>query len=186
MKITKLSTICKSVSETFDNSKEFIVLVNTGDVEEGLVLNHEIIENKNIKGQFKKTFRQDDILYSEIRPINKHYAFINFDAENYVASTKLMVIRPETEKINPKFLYYFLADTYTIEYLQLLAETRSGTFPQITFSEIQSLEINLPNLDIQEKIIKLIESIDSKKELNKSINNNYYLSFKMNLSNFWS
>ena len=168
----KINDLCQSVSDTFDTNKKEIILINTGDVENGIVLNHEITENKNIKGQFKKTFKEGDILYSEIRPINKHFAFIDFDSDNYVASTKLMVIRPYTDKIIPKYLYYFLSSDYIIEYLQLLAETRSGTFPQITFSEIASIDIKLPSLKIQENIIEIIEHIDNKIELNNKINNN--------------
>ena len=168
----KINKLCKSVSDAFDTNKKEIILINTGDVENGIVLNHELSENKNIKGQFKKTFQKGDILYSEIRPNNKHFAFINFDSENYVASTKLMVIRPYTDKIMPQYLYYFLSSDYIIKYLQLLAETRSGTFPQITFSEIASIDIKLPNLKTQENIVKIIENIDNKIKINKKINNN--------------
>ena len=83
-----------------------------------------------------------------------------------------MVIRPYTDKIMPQYLYYFLSSDYIIKYLQLLAETRSGTFPQITFSEIASIDIKLPNLKTQENIVKIIENIDNKIKINKKINNN--------------
>ena len=48
-----------------------VILVNTSDVLDGKILNHEKVPNKNLKGQFEKTFRTDDILYSEIRPANR-------------------------------------------------------------------------------------------------------------------
>ena len=60
-----------------------------------------------------------------------------------------------------------------IEDLQHLAETRSGTFPQITFnSELANIEILLPPLETQEKIAQVLSSLDDKIELNNKINQN--------------
>jgi type I restriction enzyme S subunit len=56
--------------------------------------------------------------------------------------------------------------------LQVLAETRSGTFPQITFSEIRNIEIPLPPLPIQRTIAATLSCLDDKIELNNRINAN--------------
>lgn len=170
----KLGDVCSSISETYHNKDAFVVLVNTSDVLEGKILNHELVKNEKLKGQFKKTFKKDDILYSEIRPANKRFAYVNFDdTSNYIASTKLMVLRPNKEKILPKFLFNILKSEDIISELQHLAETRSGTFPQITFSsELAPMEILLPPLEIQKKIAGVLSAFDDKIELNNKINNN--------------
>ncbi|MBP5793903.1 MAG: hypothetical protein J6W46_09720, partial [Spirochaetaceae bacterium] len=91
-----IGDICNSVSETYSRHDNYVVLINTSDVLEGKFLTHQSSKNEDLKGQFKKTFQKDDILYSEIRPANKRYAFVDFDnTENYIATTKLMVIRPD-------------------------------------------------------------------------------------------
>ena len=61
--------VCETISETYRRNDNEVVLVNTSDVLEGNILNHQLVENKNLKGQFKKTFIKEDILYSEIRQI---------------------------------------------------------------------------------------------------------------------
>lgn len=167
----KIGDVCDSISETFRGTAEEVVLINTSDVLEGKCLNHTKTENKNLKGQFKKTFRKDDILYSEIRPANKRFAYIDFEPVDYIASTKLMVLR-HNEKINPHYLFYILKSNAVIEQLQMLAESRSGTFPQITFSELANLPILLPNLSEQNKILSVLEALDNKIELNRRINDN--------------
>ena len=151
-----------------------VVLVNTSDVLEGKVLNHDYVDNVNLKGQFKKTFQRDDILFSEIRPANKRYAFVDFDdTQDYIASTKLMVLRPMKEKVLPLYLYFILKSKPMLSELQYLAETRSGTFPQITFdSELSTMPVALPSINIQEKIISTLKSIDDKIDNNTSINKN--------------
>lgn len=166
--------LCDTISDTYRGDDKDVVLINTSDVLEGKVLNHQVVENKNLKGQFKKTFKENDILYSEIRPANKRYAFVDFgDTDNYIASTKLMVLRPRKDVIRPRFLFSFLASKSVLEELQQLAETRSGTFPQITFSsELAPTPINVPDLETQDRIVGILDVIEGKISTNAEINKN--------------
>jgi len=167
----KIGDVCNTISDTYKNNAESVVLINTSDVLEGKCLNHEKVPNKDLKGQFKKTFQKNDILYSEIRPANKRFAYIDFDPIDYIASTKLMVIR-HNEKILPQYLFYILKSQTIIEELQMLAESRSGTFPQITFSEVANIEIKLPPIEQQRRILGVLKSLDDKIEVNRKINEN--------------
>jgi type I restriction enzyme S subunit len=166
-----IGDVCSTISETYKANSSEVVLVNTSDVLEGKCLNHIKVDNKDLKGQFKKAFHQNDILYSEIRPANKRFAFIDFEPTDYIASTKLMVIR-NNESILPEYLFYILQSKTVIEELQMLAESRSGTFPQITFSEVSRMQIKLPNTEEQIKILGVLKSLDKKIELNRRINDN--------------
>ena len=167
----RIGDVCNTISDTYRGNAEDVVLINTSDVLEGKCLNHIKTPNRDLKGQFKKTFRKDDILYSEIRPANKRYAYIDFDATDYIASTKLMVIR-HNERILPQYLFYILKSQAVVDELQMLAESRSGTFPQITFSEIANMEIKLPPIEQQRQLISILKSLDDKIEVNRKINEN--------------
>ena len=161
--------LCSSISETYKDNAKKVVLINTSDVYEGKCTNHTFVDNKNLKGQFKKTFRPNDILYSEIRPANRRFAYIDFDTKDYIASTKLMVIRAN-KGVNPKYLYQLLRNNTTINTLQMLAESRSGTFPQITFSELSNIEIDVPSEENQDLIVTILSSLDAKIETNNKLN----------------
>ena len=163
---------CSSISDTYREKKNMVTLINTSDVLEGRVINHERVPNSNLKGQFKKTFQRDDILYSEIRPQNRRFAYVDFSPIDYIASTKLMVIRAKKDVVSPKYLYYFLKNSSTVAELQLLAETRSGTFPQITFSEVANLTIPVPSLAVQEVIVQTMQCLEDKITCNEQINDN--------------
>ena len=170
-KTYRIGDICESVSDTYRRGSASVVLVNTSDVLDGVCLNHTRVQNKDLKGQFKKTFKKDDILYSEIRPANKRFAYVDFDPTDYIASTKLMVIR-SSDKVRPRYLFYFLKRQDMLDELQALAESRSGTFPQITFSELALFEIKLPSLETQDRIVAAIDSFEYKIALNNRINHN--------------
>ena len=165
----RLGEVCESVSQTFREQAEKVVLINTSDVLDGRVTNHSYVPNENLRGQFKKTFQLNDILYSEIRPRNRRFAFVDFDASGYVASTKLMVIRGN-EKVLPEFLFQILKSDLVINQLQLMAESRSGTFPQITFSELAALDVSIPSIAEQREIAATLRAFDDKIANNTKIN----------------
>lgn len=164
---TNLKECLDTISKTYNlKEKEEIIFLNTGDIEEGKFLHNDLSEVKGLPGQAKKSIQKGDILYSEIRPKNKRFAFVYFDSSEYVVSTKLMVLRPKNE-IDSLFYYQILKTESTITELQFLAESRSGTFPQITFDTLSAIEFSLPN---EPKIIE--EYVKQLKEIfNKSIQN---------------
>ena len=168
----KIGDVCDTISQTFKSNVTEVVLINTSDVLEGKVLNHEKVPNEKLKGQFKKEFKKDDILYSEIRPKNKRFAYVDFDSEGYIASTKLMVLRSKLNMIYPPFLFQILKSDKIVNELQMIAEARSGTFPQITFNELPNLEIHIPSVEKQKGIAEFLGYFDRKIELNNKLNAN--------------
>ena len=170
----KLSDLVDTVSDTRKINKDKVVLINTSDIFDGDVLNHSYTDNSNLRGQFKKRFEKNDILYSEIRPANKRFAYVDFDSEDYIASTKLMVLRKKSNSITNRFLYYCLTNDFFTEKMQHLAEARSGTFPQITFDVLKNESINVPSIENQNKITMVLDNINNKIKSNNEINNNLY------------
>ena len=91
--IAKVGDLADSISETHKFGKDHLVFLNTSDVLLGKFLHCCYSEVRDWPGQAKKSIRKDDILFSEIRPANGRWAYVNVEADDYVVSTKLMVIR---------------------------------------------------------------------------------------------
>ena len=162
-----LSDIAKNVSITFDFKRvSEVVFINTGDVLEGDFLHSNRSPHAGLPGQAKKSIRPEDILFSEIRPANKRYAYVDFDSSDYVVSTKFMIIRGSQE-IHPRLLYRILTAKDTLDEFQVQAESRSGTFPQITFDSISHLPIVLPSIGIQEAFQRAVDKMDDQIKVNK-------------------
>lgn len=53
-KVGIIGDLCSTVSQTYKGNDSEVVLINTSDVENGDILNHESVANTNLKGQFKK------------------------------------------------------------------------------------------------------------------------------------
>ena len=140
------------------NANSKVVLLNSSDVTQGLFAELPLVDNVNLKGQFKKRFQKDDILYSEIRPRNKHYAYCYFDSDRYIASTRLIVLRGKKEKIvSNTLLYQYLISQTVFEEFTLKTETRSGTFPQGNYQDLSSIVV--PYSDNQKEIAGSLDVI---------------------------
>ncbi len=161
--------VCETISETHKVKKGKLIFLNTGDIERGKILHKNYSPVEKMPGQAKKSIKKGDILFSEIRPANGRWAYVDFESEDFIVSTKLMVIRAN-EKINSRYLYHLLTSPEIVKKLQQLAEARSGTFPQITFTQLSNIEFSLPPRETQRKIASFFDSIERAIELLSSTN----------------
>ena len=147
---------------------EEVVLINSSDVTEGYFDHHNYSPNKNLKGHFKKRFQKGDILYSQVRPRNRHWAYCNFDANDYLASTQLMVIRNNPSLITSILLYQYIISDNVWKEFTLKTETRSGTFPQGNYEDLSQIRVPY-NSDV-EGISNQLETLYAKMFMLKKVN----------------
>ena len=161
-----LGDLCQSISVTHKFDKNALIFLNTGDVEDGRFLHSNLMAVKEMPGQAKKTIAPGDILYSEIRPINRHFAYVIFPSDDYVVSTKLMVIR--AKNFDTRRLYHYLTSENVLNELQLQAESRSGTFPQIRFENVSKLPILIADEQTESEFVKILHTVfDQIEQLNR-------------------
>ena len=72
------------------------------------------------------------------------------------------------EICNPHYLYYYFCDKK--EYLKGIAG--GSTMPILNKSTFENIEVNLQDRNTQDKIVKFINAIDNKIELNNHTNDN--------------
>ena len=166
-----LGDIACNISRPFDfKNINSVVFVNTGDVLSGEFLHENKVDAKGLPGQAKKAIEKGDILYSEIRPGNKRYVLISKDnVENFVVSTKFMVIKA-TGPVSPEYLYLILTSRECEEEFKVIADSRSGTFPQITFDSVSYYPVRFPSAKLQKTVVAIDGAITKKIQLNRQIN----------------
>ena len=164
----KLSDICKYRSEKIDLK----------DIKENeYVSTDNMLPNFSGIGELKSfpnvdrvsRFYKNDILLSNIRPYFKKMILSDNDSG---CSSDVLVIETTSKDVNPRFLYYRLRSDDFFDYVIL---TSKGTkMPRGDKTAIMNFELEVPKLEIQNKVVKIIESIDKKIKLNNEINNNLY------------
>lgn len=168
--ISELGKVAFNASRPFQFSdSERVVFVNTGDVLHGKFLHENLSESRGLPGQAKKALKNNDILLTEIRPENGRYAYVDFDVSKHVVSTKFMVIE-SLGRVSPRFLYHVITNSSALKEFQRIAESRSGTFPQITFESIAHYPIPVPPKEDQENLAKFLDEIDDRITLLRETN----------------
>lgn len=89
--------------------------------------------------------------------------------DEYIISNKQLRVRFDNNKITPLFAYYWFS-SYWIQKL-ILQRNVGSTVPLINLSVLKGLPITLPkSINVQNKIVEVLENISLKIELNNRIN----------------
>ena len=89
-----------------------------------------------------------------------------------IIANNMFKINLDNSIVLNRYAYYFLKQDLVYNYLR--SSQNSSTMPSINFGILNKLEIEIPNLDNQRKIVKFLCNIDQKIESNNKINNNLY------------
>lgn len=120
-------------------------------------------------------FRNGDTLLARITPCleNGKTAFVDILSEDEVGfgSTEYIVLRAIPQKMVPEFVFYFvISDWFRKRAIALM--TGSSGRQRIQTDKLMNLEVTMPDLETQKKIIKILSVIDQKIELNRKQNQN--------------
>lgn len=96
--------------------------------------------------------------------------YIEKDIES-VYNNGLIRITAKREVVSPPFLYYLIRSTECQDYIQSIAYGTS-TQPNMKIKDFLNFDINLPSLEVQDKIIAIIDKIEKKIRTNSQINEN--------------
>ena len=90
--------------------------------------------------------------------------------KNGIIANNLFKINLDNDIVLNKYMYYYLSQKEIFNYLR--SSQSSSTMPAISFSIMNSLEIDIPSIDYQKKAINILLKIEKKQELNNKINDN--------------
>ena len=163
----KLGDVVSSNKENIGKSYPFqtILYLDTGSITRGKIDSFQEYDLSNAPSRAKRLVKNNEIVYSTVRPIQRHYGFIVNPQENLVVSTGFAVIEAKEHLSEPLFIYYFLTSDEIVETLDVIAEASTSTYPSLKPSDIETLDILLPPLSEQRAIASMLFSLDDKIDL---------------------
>jgi type I restriction enzyme S subunit len=142
-----------------------IQYLDTGSITCNKIESYQYYNIEDAPSRAKRLVKEEDIIYSLVRPNQLHYGFIKFPQKNLVVSTGFVTITCKKEILNPKFLYYYLTQNSVIEYLHTIAEASTSAYPSLKPIDIENLDIEIPSLEEQKRITSILSSLDEKIDL---------------------
>lgn len=119
-----------------------IMYLDTSSLNEGSITDRQFLNLSDAPSRAKRLVKHNDILFSTVRPDQKHYGIVKDPEENLVVSTGFCVI--SAERISPHFVYLLLTNSEMTEFLHSIAEGSTSTYPSLKPVDIEKVEFQLP------------------------------------------
>lgn len=148
----------------FYRSKEIIEKSNGNDISTELFISHEHFEK--IKSKFGAPIA-GDILLTSVGTLGIPYQVKTKD-KFYFKDGNLTWFRNFSVRVNPKFLYYWLSSPVAKRKFDEV--TIGSTQKALTIVALKSIEIELPSIQVQNHIVIILDSLNSKLSNNRQIN----------------
>ena len=166
---------CAKFNDATYSPKEGWPVINyldTGNISENRVSEIQQLEagKDKVPSRARRKVEAGDIVYSTVRPNQKHFGLLKSVPENFLASTGFAVLRGKEGIADTGFLYWFLAQDHIVDYLHSIAENSTSAYPSIRPSDLEQLTVSLPPLPEQRAIAHVLGTLDDKIELNRRMN----------------
>ncbi|AFF20447.1 type I R-M system S protein [Helicobacter pylori ELS37] len=130
----------------------------------------DLIKEK-LPSRAKRKCSINSIIYSSVRPNQRHFGIIKEIPKNFLVSTAFIVIDIiDLKKLDPNYLYYYITQDKITHYLQRIAECGTSSYPSITPLDFLNIKIKLYPLETQQRIARTLSILDQKIENNHKIN----------------
>lgn len=172
----RLGDFCVTNTDSYSPREEwgFVNYLDTGNITNNTTDSIQYIDIKSEKlpSRARRKVKRNSIIYSTVRPNQRHFGIIKSQPENFLVSTGFAVIDVNTNVLDADFLYYLLTQDALVEALHAIAEQSTSAYPSIKPSDLENLEIEIPDLDTQRKIADVLSSLDRKITQNTDVNEN--------------
>ena len=171
---TRVGNICKTNQNTYSLGEkwQFVNYLDTGNITENCIkeIQYIVMGKDNFPSRARRKVDVDDILYSTVRPNQRHYGIIKDVLPNMLVSTGFAVITVDKTIADSDFLYYYLTQNNIVESLHAIGEQSVSAYPSIKPSDMENLEILLPPIEVQREIGCTLRVLDDKIANNTAIN----------------
>ena len=175
--VVKLAEACDINPDTvvpetrYPNSTVFyadISSVNNGD---GRFLGYTEVGSSEAPSRARRGVRDGDVLLSTVRPNLKAFTILKEVPERALASTGFAVLRARPDIAEPAFILALMRSDESVR--QMVAVMGKGSYPSINQTDVSSINVPLPPLDVQREIVAEIEGYQRVLDGALAVVNNY-------------
>lgn len=137
---------------------EYINYYDISSVGSGILQDIQKVKTREAPSRARRSVEAGDSIIATVRPENKTYYYFRECSNQDIVSTGYAVLRPNTDIIDSRFLYYAISSNDYISYL--VQNEKGATYPAVDEKIISNGIIPLPPLPIQKKIAFVLSCYD--------------------------
>lgn len=148
-------------SKNTNKYDDYINYIDTSSVVSGELMTVQHL-TEDFPSRANKRIEKDDILYSSVRPILKHFYHYENVIDHAIASTGFCVIRNKNkDNYSTKFLYYYLSTNQVVSFLDNIAQNSQATFPSFSKKDLETIDLPDLPLPTQRRIASILSTYDA-------------------------
>lgn len=172
----RLGDVCCVNTEAYSEKErwDYVHYLDTGNITKNCIDEIQYIDlmKEKLPSRARRKVKYNSILYSTVRPNQCHYGIVKEQSSNFLVSTGFSVIDVIDERVDADFLYCYLTMNTVTEKMHAIAEQSTSAYPAIKSSDIEDLELKLPDILTQKCIASFLMSLEHKITNNTKLNKN--------------
>ena len=158
----KIGDLVNSNERNYSSKDKFdeILYLDTGSITDNYISEIKAINTKidEIPSRCKRKVKDGDILFSTVRPNNRHFGIIYKPAENFIVSTGFSVLSTKQQEISAEFIYMLLTSDEILQDINEIAELSVTTYPTISNDDLLNITIEIPQNYDYNSINKILKT----------------------------
>lgn len=122
-------------------------------------LNVPLVEPADAPSRARQLVQEGDVLVSTVRPNLNGVALVDSEFDGATASTGYCVLRPDPERLDSNYLFYWVQAPGFIE--KMVREATGANYPAVSDRIIKASELPLPALAEQKRIATILNKADT-------------------------
>jgi type I restriction enzyme S subunit len=132
----RLGSACSTNADTYSPKEKwaFVNYLDTGNITNDHVdsIQYIDVETEKLPSRARRKVKTNSIIYSTVRPNQRHFGIIKSQPDHFLVSTGFTVIDVNPDVLDADFLYYVLAQDSIVENLHAIAEQSTSAYPLLT------------------------------------------------------
>lgn len=159
-KVVEIKDICTNATENYSPKEawSYVNYLDTGNITGNHISNVQHIDTtkQKLPSRARRKVQSNDIIYSTVRPNQKHYGMIREPLNNMLVSTGFAILRTKS-MFSSNLLFIWLTQKEMTDKLHSIAEQSTSAYPSIRAEDIMVVKILQPFQDIIDSFNGIIE-----------------------------
>ena len=121
------------------------------------------VKTNEAPSRARQVVKPDDVLVSTVRPALNAVAMVPDRLSNPIASTGFCVLRARNDLLDSNYLFNFVVSKPFVQILT--SRQRGGSYPAVSDEDILSLQVPLPPLSEQQRIVEILQEAEEVRRL---------------------
>lgn len=142
-----------------------IEYIDIASVSKGMLAGYTTYDITEAPSRARRIIKDNDIVFSTVRPNLRAYYYVKKSPENAVCSTGFAVLRAKAGE-NSRFIYSLITEKSFIDYLSLVA--KGSAYPSVDTNDFKKAKVYIPDSPTQNRIADILSAYDDLIEANNS------------------